>query len=237
MRIFAEKLKTDETMNSKILKLDAPYNVIYAGGKIGRHIATLMTWEDDVDGEAGVFKAKQYPIIDQGDEFPAGMLVWEAELEDCRVLCPYSRETQCNGTNLYWFAKMVEYDFQQLEPVGIEFMGERLKRLGCVVRFPNSKEKWDDGTPKPQMDFEATLSIFSPQGSWKEHREYQVKSNPHEGLYFEAYGTEEVVYNDLHYQLMQYYSVFGDDLLSVKFRTHDMELGDVIKKLNEATRW
>lgn len=28
-------------MNSKILKLDAPYNVIYAGGKIGRHIATL----------------------------------------------------------------------------------------------------------------------------------------------------------------------------------------------------
>ena len=237
MRIFAEKLKTDETMNSKILKLDAPYNVIYAGGKIGRHIATLMTWEDDVDGEAGVFEAKQYPIIDQGDEYPAGTLVWEAELEDCRVLCPYSRETQRNGTNLYWFARMVEYDFQQLEPVGIEYMGERLKLLDCVVRFPDSKEKWDDGTPKPQMDFVATLSIFSPQGSWEEHREYKVKSNRHEGLYFEAYGTEEEVYNDLHYQLMQYYSVFGDDLLSVKFRTHDMELGDVIKKLNEATRW
>ena len=39
-------------MNSKILKLDAPYNVIYAGGKVGRHIATLMVWNDDEDDEA-----------------------------------------------------------------------------------------------------------------------------------------------------------------------------------------
>jgi hypothetical protein len=38
------------TMNSKILKRDAPYIIIYAGGKIGRHMATLMTWEDDADG-------------------------------------------------------------------------------------------------------------------------------------------------------------------------------------------
>ena len=33
-------------MNSKLLKLDAPYNVIYAGGRVGRHIATLMVWND-----------------------------------------------------------------------------------------------------------------------------------------------------------------------------------------------
>ena len=49
--------KRTTTMNSKILKLDAPYSIIYAGGKIGRHIATLMTWEDDVDGGAEVFEA------------------------------------------------------------------------------------------------------------------------------------------------------------------------------------
>ena len=55
-------------MNSKILKLDAPYNIIYAGGKIGRHIATLMMWEDDAEGGAEVFEAHQYPIIDQGNE-------------------------------------------------------------------------------------------------------------------------------------------------------------------------
>ena len=28
-------------MNSKLLKLNEPYKVIYAGGKVGRHIATL----------------------------------------------------------------------------------------------------------------------------------------------------------------------------------------------------
>lgn len=225
-------------MNSKILKLDAPYNVIYAGGKIGRHIATLMTWEDDAEGGANVFEAKQYPIIDQGEECPAGTLVWEAELEDCRVICPWNSETQRNATNLIWFAKMVEYDFQQIEPAGIEYMGERLKFLNCYIKFPDSKEKYDDGTPMPKSEFTATLDIYSPQGSWEENREFRVKSNHFEGFYFEAYGTEKEVYDELHYQLMQYYSIFpAEDLLSIKFQTHDMELEDVIKKLNEAHRW
>lgn len=34
-------------MNSKQMKLDAPNNVINAGGRVGRHIATLMVWNDD----------------------------------------------------------------------------------------------------------------------------------------------------------------------------------------------
>ena len=41
-------------MNSQILKLEAPYNIIYAGGRIGRHIATMTVWQDD---EMGIYNA------------------------------------------------------------------------------------------------------------------------------------------------------------------------------------
>ena len=46
-------------MNSKILKLDAPYNIIYAGGRVGRHIATMTVWEDN---DMGIYDAHQYAI-------------------------------------------------------------------------------------------------------------------------------------------------------------------------------
>ena len=71
-------------MNNNILKLEPPYNIIYAGGRIGKHIATLTVWDDDA---MGVYGARQYPMIDEGGELPAGALACEAELQDCRVIC------------------------------------------------------------------------------------------------------------------------------------------------------
>ena len=66
-------------MNREILKLDAPYNIIYAGGRVGRHIATLTVWNDD---DMGVYGADQYPILDEGGEWAAGTLATEAMLQD-----------------------------------------------------------------------------------------------------------------------------------------------------------
>ena len=48
-------------MNSKLIKLDAPYSVIYAGGKVGRHIATLMVWNDDEEMAGGITDAASAP--------------------------------------------------------------------------------------------------------------------------------------------------------------------------------
>ena len=91
-------------MKSQLLKLEAPYNVIYAGDKVGRHIATLMVWNDDEEALGGIMDAASYPVIDEGEEFPAGTLCSDAELHDCRVLCPPE------GTNLNWVAKIIEPD-------------------------------------------------------------------------------------------------------------------------------
>ena len=121
-----------ERMNSKLLKLNEPYKVIYAGGKVGRHIATLFTWEEDEEGTAEILESHEYPIIDQGEEFPAGTLV-NTEIEDCRVICSYNPKNGITGTNLYWIAGIIEYDFQQLEPSGAEYILKRLELLDCQI--------------------------------------------------------------------------------------------------------
>jgi len=214
--VFCSFISTFACMNSKLIKLDAPYNVIYAGGKVGRHIATLMVWNDDDEMAGGIIDAASYPVIDEGEEFPAGTLIDYAELHDCRVLCPP------NGTNLYWVAKMIEYDFQQLEPAGSEYILERMKLLGCKIVMPDT------------TCFEATLSIMPLNGSWEEPRLYRVKSNRCEGFYFQSEGTVHEIQNDLQYQLSAYQAAFNDELSTIRFRTNDMELDDVIKYMNES---
>ena len=81
-------------MNSKILKLDAPYNIIYAGGRVGRHIATMTVWNDD---EMGIYGSRQYAMIDEGGELAAGALAVEADLSDCRVICNETRKNPWNS--------------------------------------------------------------------------------------------------------------------------------------------
>ena len=203
-------------MNSKLIKLDAPYNVIYAGGKIGRHIATLMVWNEDDDMPGGIMDAASYPVIDEGEEFPAGTLIDYAELHDCRVVCPPE------GTNLNWVAKMIEYDFQQLEPAGAEYILERMKFLECKIVTPNA------------VRYEATLHIMPLNASWEEPQLFRVTSNRFEGFYFQSEGTAHEIQNDLEYQLSVYQTAFQDEFISIRFKTHDGELADVIKYLNKS---
>lgn len=204
-------------MNSKILKLDAPYNVIYAGGLVGRHIATLMTWSDEM------FDSTSYPILDLGEEFPAGKLVME-DLDDCRVICPPG------GTNIYWVAKMIEYDFQQEEPAGAGYILERMKLLGCRIAFPTTKNK--DGEEIQKMDFNATLDIMRFGKNEGGERIYRVRGNAYNGFYFQSVGTKEEIYHDLSYQLSIYQGYFYDDLISICFQTDDWTMFDIMKKLN-----
>ena len=213
-------------MNSKILKLDAPYNIIYAGGKIGRHIATLMTWEDDEDAVCGIMESASYPIIDEGEEFPAGTLIDYAELHDCRVLCPHE------GTNLYWVAKMIEYDFQQIEPAGAEYILERMKLLGCKIAMPTEKDK-ETGEEVTKMHYTATLDVWCMKGFGDEPDAiYRVRSNRHQGFYFQSEGTADEVYHDLSYQLSIYTGYFYDDLIDIRFQTGDGQLTEVTNRLN-----
>ena len=199
--IFAgNKRINHERMNSKLLKLNEPYKVIYAGGKVGRHIATLFTWEEDEDGSAEILESHEYPIIDQGEEFPAGTLV-TTEIEDCRVICGYNPKNGITGTNLYWLAGIIEYDFQQLEPSGAEYILKRLELLDCQIKLPEEEVKDEDGKPEldengkkvmtTKWDYTASLWVSLKKGRFEGEREYIVKGNHSNGFYFESMGTAD----------------------------------------------
>ena len=214
-------------MNSKLMKLEAPYNVIYAGGKVGRHIATLMVWNDDDDAAGGIMDCASYPVIDEGEEFPAGTLCGDAELHDCRVLCPPG------GTNLYWVAKMIEYDFQQLEPVGAQYILERMKLLDCMIAMPTEKDK-ETGEEVNKINFDVTLYIMKVSGPVGNDNEgvFRVTSNRFDGFYFESMGTPDEIYSDLTYQLSVYRHYLLGGIGDVKFYSDDMMLADVLNRLN-----
>ncbi len=213
-------------MNSKILRLDAPYNIIYAGGRIGRHIATMTVWEDD---DMGIFGAEQYAMIDEGGELAAGALICEAELGDCRVICN-ERDAR---VNLYWLAEIVKYDLEQEEPVEFGYIWERLSRLGVKVIWPKARDEHgkiltdDEGQPYDENVYTVSLSFDGT------HKHLYASSYISSGFYFLARGTVEEVYRELHYQHMQYESAFDNDNLLLKFKTADGWEQHIIDLLNE----
>ena len=221
-------------MNSKLIKLDAPYSVIYAGGKVGRHIATLMVWNDDEEMAGGITDAASYPVIDEGEEFPAGTLIDYAELHDCRVICPYSEKEGCPATNLFWVAKMIEYDFQQLEPVGAEYILERMKLLGCQIAMPTERDK-ETGEEVYQIDFDVTLYVMKLSGPVGNDNEgvFRVTSNHFCGFYFEAEGTPEEIQSELRYQRNVYLAAFNDEINRISFHTDDLYKDNWVEELNQ----
>ena len=213
-------------MNSKILKLDAPYNIIYAGGRVGRHIATMTVWEDN---DMGIYDAHQYAMIDEGGELAAGALAVEAELGDCRVICNESDPR----VRLRWLAEIIEYDMRQEDPVEFQYIWERLSLLGVKVIWDKARDekgellKDEDGELIDENVYTISLTF---EGT---HRHMVAQSYTVSGFYFYARGKVEDVYHDLYYQLSQYESAFHDNDLLIKFETSDgweQHLVDLLNK-------
>jgi hypothetical protein len=213
------RFKGNKKMATKLLKLDPPYQVILAGNTVGLHTATLIKWNDD-----DITDNESYPIVDEGEETPSGTLC-PMDIHDCIVVCPPNHKT-----NLGWLSKVIEHDFQQLEPAGIDYIMERLFLLGVDIAMPKEK----DGSEI--WDFDISLDFINPPVSWDKNPYYRVRGGRHEGLYFQSEGTADEVYNDLFQQLSSYYDFFlkKDIYIKVKFHTYDIDYNDpLMVRLNE----
>jgi hypothetical protein len=213
------RFKGNKKMATKLLKLDPPYQVILAGTTVGLHTATLIKWNDD-----DITDNESYPIVDEGEETPSGTLC-PMDIHDCIVVCPPNHKT-----NLGWLSKVIEHDFQQLEPAGIDYIMERLFLLGVDIAMPKEK----DGSEI--WDFDISLDFINPPVSWDKNPYYRVRGGRHEGLYFQSEGTADEVYNDLFRQLSSYYDFFlkKDIYIKVKFHTYDIDYNDpLMVRLNE----
>ena len=213
-------------MNSKILKLDAPYNIIYAGGRVGRHIATMTVWEDN---DMGIYDAHQYAMIDEGGELAAGALAVAAELGDCRVICNESDPR----VRLRWLAEIIEYDMRQEDPVEFHYIWERLSLFGVKVIWDKARDekgellKDEDGELIDENVYTISLTF---EGT---HSHMIAQSYTTSGFYFYARGKVEDVYNELYYQLSQYETACHNDYLLIKFKTIDSWEQHIVDLLNQ----
>jgi hypothetical protein len=182
-------------------------------------MATLIKWNDD-----DVTDNESYPIVAEGEETPDGTLC-PVDIHDCISICPPTRKT-----NLGWLAKVIEHDFQQLEPAGVDYIMQRLFLLGVDVQMNRDR----DGNEI--WDYDITLDFINPPVSWDENPYYRVRGGRHNGLYFQSEGTADEVYNDLYQQLSAYYDYFikKNIYLKVKFRTYDIDYDcPLMVRLNE----
>ena len=190
-------------MNSKILKLDAPYNIIY--------------------------DAHQYAMIDEGGELAAGALAVEAELSDCRVICNESDPR----VRLRWLAEIIEYDMRQEDPVEFHYIWERLSLFGVKVIWDKARDekgellKDEDGELIDENVYTISLTF---EGT---HSHMVAQSYTTSGFYFYARGKVEDVYNELYYQLSQYETAFHNDYLLIKFKTIDSWEQHIVDLLNQ----
>lgn len=95
-------------METHILKLDPPYQIIHCNGRIGLHVATLLLSnpQETAPDELGIRKAyvttQSYPIVSYGPKSLRG-IAWDPyELKDCQFVC-YEGET----ISLLAFTQMV----------------------------------------------------------------------------------------------------------------------------------
>ena len=218
-------------MDRHLLKLDPPYSIIYADGKIGRHIANVICTdfilEKDLDID-GLY-AETYPVLDCGGLMPAGSVAFDTTVEDCRVILQgkaVAREENPKLT-LHQFARLVEFDSQQRLP--LEPWNLFVKLAGLGVRIVPDMEKNEHGVEYEKMDYEISLWMSG------NHQHLSVKSNIWNGFYFYADGTSEECFRQLDDQRNAYTAIFDDEQmfgLQFHFQSSNMTCLSVVARLN-----
>lgn len=103
-------------MNTQLLKLDAPYNIICGRNKIAKHVATLIVANVDKENTDRNYpayidmKAYSFPVVEYGDGSAAGDVWMDVEVRECRVITTApqhdSSRTRISG---YWFCEILRF--------------------------------------------------------------------------------------------------------------------------------
>ncbi len=136
-------------MESQLLKLDAPYNIICGtNGEFALHIATLIMIKENKDGALSVVS---YPVVSVNGEIGGSFIgsgkgnadgqVWmHTSLEDCYVVCPQNDQT----VSIRELKKVMKYyaKLNMLEmPVRIaSSFSWAMTKFGCKIKTDKDYE-------------------------------------------------------------------------------------------------
>lgn len=231
-------------MDTKILKLDPPYNYIYCNGSIGLHIATLIVYETKTD-ENGSYQLEthSHPIVKYSN-CPAGTVWNRAELTDCNVLCSEKDKRVSMNQFLefsYSASRSRHSKLEELNRYVVSINAPIWKRVfdlnGIEIEWPIIEEL---GRKYPQDLFSVELCFEkNPKGS---SFKYSCYSSDASDIIFTggvvlSFSTEFNTKKDLELLLrnfmFSYYIAFRDRQFVIKFHSaNKSEFDSVIEKIN-----
>lgn len=195
----------------RTFELEPPYQVIFRGGHLANHVATLIVTKDvSKDDDDYAIHTHSHPVVAYGDEDYGYMgfdyaygrrasqgVVWDkVELLDCFVL-PLRREDR--SMSLSDFCTLLFYALKDLGPdrfAVVDFLRE-YKSLGCHVDLPK------------KLSFTASMAILT----YKDTKKKYVYSIGGEVMFFFPLDEDvEVMRQSYHIQLHAYAQFFERDI-------------------------
>lgn len=228
-------------METHILRLDPPYQIIHCSGRIGLHVATLLlanpkeTAPDKIGIREAYVTTQSYPIVSYGPKSLRG-IAWDSyELKDCQFVC-YEGET----ISLLAFTQMV----REAGEAGT-FLTEAMRikagldQFGVKIAIPEMplevhlRHSWatdaDAGADAPHdwdtCGTEAGDLYFEIDYNNHDAKKYAGSDEPHA-----AEDLPAVILG----QIDQYRQLLGLESLLVRFTTDDPDFDNLVEFLNKA---
>ena len=132
-------------MNTQLLKLDQPYDIICGSNKIAKHVATLIvanvekenTTDCDFPGYVDMH-AYSFPVVEYGNGSAAGDVWMDVEVRDCRVIAKAPKENLTNAISANWFCETLRFLYLGDEIGSTQTpytLYEQLRGLGISVDY------------------------------------------------------------------------------------------------------
>ena len=215
-------------IQTHLMKLDAPYPVLNIDGQLVRHVATLIEVREIFDAKTGGEKIQtiSHPVIDYGDNYYSGIVLYDKEVEECEVLSKVLSQPD--------FHIMVHNAQQMFNPKVIsqkpEHIVQRLTDFGISIEWPKQKDEDGYDTDEKATVVEVPISL----GYSKEHGYWWAESSVM-AFCFDAKGknSDKELLNYIREMRSSYYKAFPDRQFDIVFRNNQKEVQYLIDELNQ----
>ncbi len=225
--IFADKIeKTEDMIQTHLMKLEAPYPVLNIEGTLVRHVATLIEVRDAFDDATGeeCIKTVSHPVVDYGDNEYAGVVFDKIDLQDCE---PLHNPMSTSEFQLLTF-KLQRTWGRQMTFWRPEYLVGRLNYLGITIDWPKKKDADGFDTDEPEDLFDLPISIGQSDkvGWWMETSTFFFDFNGN------GFKSEAELLSFIRNLRSSYYKAFADHQFDIVFHSNMPEAQRIVAELN-----
>ena len=218
-------------METQLLKLDPPYNVICYNDQFAMHIATLLVYKENEEVElkdgynhkSRMDQVHCYPVVDYGDGTAIGDVWYNVEVRNCRVIAKDEPDEKTGFTevNNFWFMDILRYlhESEYGSTLSPATMYHQLYRLNIRTR---GADAYTYARVNLVIEENDELTVIYSKGEF-------------ELFYLVAYVTQNDVQRKEKFDLMVQWAVEYKELFHYEtyFTTNQKEYQDIVDDLNK----